>query len=324
MALNMDDRKTVYVCMAGDFIHHGHINLIEKARELGEITVGLMTDAAIANYKRLPVMTYEERKRVIASIQGIKTVVPQETIDFTPNLRKLKPEYVVHGDDWKVGANAQIRKRVIETLKEWGGILVEPRYTSNISSTQLIKEFFKNGTTQQRRIKMLRRLLEVKPLVRLLQVHNGLTGLIVERTKIASDTGEIRQFDGMWLSSLAHSISKGKPDNQYVDNTAILNTVNEIFEVSTKAMVVDGNNGGHTEHFVYLVKSLERLGASAVIIEDKINLKRNSLLETAVKQEQDTIEDFCQKISAGKQAQVTDDFMIIARIDVSHPYQKQF
>lgn len=309
----METNSTVYVGMVGDFLHHGHINIIEEARKFGDVIVGLLTDKAAASYKRLPVLTFEQRKKVIENIKGVKAVIPQESLDYIPNLRKIRPNYVVHGDDWKEGVQQGARQKVIDAVKEWGGTLVEIRYTPGISSTNMIQEFFKNGTTPQLRMKILPRLLELKPLVRILEVHNGLSGFIVERTKI-TEQGKVHEFDGMWLSSLTHSLSKGKPDIQYVDNTSAVSTINEIFEVTTKPMIVDGNNGGLPEHFVYLVRTLERLGVSAVIIEDKINLKRNSLGSNAG-QEQDTVEGFCKKISTGKNSQVTDDFMIIARIE---------
>lgn len=306
--------KKVYVGMSTDVMHHGHIHIIEEARKLGEVTVGLLTDKAIASFKRVPLLSYEQRKKIIENIKGVKEVIPQETLDYVQNLKKLKPDYVVHGTDWKTGVQKQIRERVIKTLKEWNGRLVEPEYTKGISSTQLINEMLEIGTTSEIRLKKLRRLLELKPLVRLMEVHNGLTGRIVEKTKIVQGNS-VREFDGMWESSLTDSISKGKPDIELVDFTSRLHTIDQIFDVTTKPMIVDGDTGGPIEHFVYTVKSLERLGVSAVIIEDKTGLKKNSLFGTDVDQTQDSIENFCRKISAGKKAQVTEDFMIIARIE---------
>jgi len=308
----MENKKIVYVGMVGDFFHHGHINIIEEARKFGNVTIGLLTDKAVASYKRLPVFTFEQRKKIVENIKGVTEVIQQDSLDYIPNLKKIKPNYVVHGDDWKFGVQQGMRQKVIEVLKEWNGTLVEIKYTSGISSTNLIQDFFKNGITPQLRMKILPRLLETKPLVRILEVHNGLSGFIVEKTKI-EEGGKIKEFDGMWISSLTHSISKGKPDIQYVDNTSLASTINEIFEVSTKPLIVDGNNGGLPEHFSYFVRTLERLGVSAVIIEDKINIKRNSLGDAH--QDQDTIEGFCKKISVGKNSQVTEDFMIMARIE---------
>ena len=308
----MENEKLVYVGMVGDFLHHGHINIIEEARKFGNVIVGLLTDRAVASYKRLPVFTFEQRKKIIENIKGVTSVVPQDSLDYIPNIKKIKPNYVVHGDDWKYGVQQGVRQKVIEALKEWNGTLIEIKYTTGISSTNIIQDFFKNGTTPQLRMKILPRLLETKPLVRILEVHNGLSGFIVEKTKI-EEGDKIKEFDGMWISSLTHSISKGKPDIQYVDNTSLVSTINEIFEVSTKPLIVDGNNGGLSEHFSYFVRTLERLGVSAVIIEDKVNLKRNSLGDAH--QDQDTIEGFCKKISVGKNSQVTEDFMIMARIE---------
>ena len=306
--------KKVYVGMSTDVIHHGHINIIETARKLGEVTVGLLTDEAIASFKRVPLLSYEQRKRIIENIKGVKEVIPQETLDYIPNLKKLKPDYVVHGTDWRTGVQKPIRDKVIKALKEWNGKLVEPEYTKGISSTQLINEMLEIGTTSEIRLKKLRKLLELKPLVRLMEVHNGLTGRIIEKTKIVQGNS-VREFDGMWESSLTDSISKGKPDIEYVDTTSRLHTIDQIFDVTTKPMIVDANNGGVPEHFIYTVKTLERVGVSAVIIEDKTGLKKNSLFGTDVDQTQDSIENFCKKISAGKKAQVTEDFMIIARIE---------
>ena len=306
--------KKVYVGMSTDVIHHGHINIIEVARELGEVTVGLVADEVIATYKRIPILSYEQRKKIVENIKGVKEVIPQKTLDYTENLKKLKPDFVVHGDDWKTGVQKEIRDKVLEVVNEWGGKLVEPEYTKDISSTQIVREMLEVGTTPELRLKKLRRLLDLKPLIRLLEVHNGLTGRIVEKTKIV-EGHSIREFDGMWESSLTDSTSKGKPDIELIDMTSRINTIDQILEVTTKPMVADGDSGGLTEHFVYTVKTLERLGVSAVIIEDKIGPKRNSLFGTDVDQQQDSIENFSGKISAGKKAQVTEDFMVIARIE---------
>lgn len=306
--------KKVYVGMSTDVIHHGHIKILEAARELGEVTVGLLTDEAIASFKRLPLLSYEQRKKIIENIKGVNEVVPQETLDYVPNLIKLKPDYVVHGTDWRTGVQKRTREKVIETLSEWGGKLVEPEHTRDVSSTQLIDKMNEIGTTPEVRLKKLRKLMELKPIVRIIEVHNGLTGRIVEQTRLV-EGDVVREFDGMWISSLTDSTSKGKPDIELVDSTSRTQTIDQILEVTTKPMVVDGDSGGLTEHFVYTVKTLERLGVSAVIIEDKIGSKRNSLFGTEVDQQQDTIENFSQKISSGKKVQVTDDFMIIARIE---------
>ena len=307
-------KKKVYVGMSADLIHPGHLNIIKEAQKLGEVTIGLLTDKAIASYKRLPFLTFDQRKIIIENIKGVENVISQETLDYVPNLKNLKPDYVVHGDDWKKGVQSLTRQRVIDTLSEWGGELVEVEYTKGISSTQLNKSMKEIGTTPEIRMQRLKRLLEVKPIVRLIEAHNGLTGLIVENLKY--EKGNIpKEFDGMWLSSLTDSTAKGKPDIEAVDVTARMQTLNDIVEVTTKPIIYDGDTGGRAEHFVFTVKTLERLGVSAVVIEDKIGLKKNSLFGTDVEQLQDTPENFSLKISAGKRSQITKDFMIIARVE---------
>ena len=306
--------KTVYVAMSADLIHPGHINIIEEAARHGRVVVGVLTDKAIASYKRLPYMNFEQRIRIVRSLKDVDEAIPQETLDYVPNLRLLKPDIVVHGDDWKQGVQREVRERVINTLKEWGGKLIEPQYTKGISSTQLNLAAREIGTTPDIRRAMLNRLLNAKPIIRILEVHNGLSGLIAEKATYDSETG-VQQFDGMWLSSLTDSTAKGKPDIECVDLTSRTTTLRDILECTTKPVIYDGDSGGLPEHFVFMVRTLERLGVSAVIIEDKVGLKRNSLFGTSVPQTQDSIENFCHKINVGKDARVTDDFMIIARIE---------
>jgi phosphoenolpyruvate phosphomutase len=296
--------------MCGDLLHHGHINIINKSLKYGEVIIGLLTDKAIASYKHLPIMTFEQRKLILENIKGVSMVIPQTTLDYSENLRNIKPEYVVHGDDWKIGTQKQTRQNVIDVLKEWGGELIEMPYTEGISSTKLHKPIIERGVTPNVRITMLRRLIGAKSIVRILEVHNGLTGMIVENLKFNN-----KEFDGMWLSSLTHSLSKGKPDTQYVDITTIDQTLSEIFDITTKPMIVDVDNGGFLEHFPMMVRNLERIGVSAIIVEDKIGAKRNSLFDNTEDQFQDDKDLFGIKIKSGKQAQITDDFMIIARIE---------
>lgn len=307
-------KKTVYVGMSADLVHPGHLNIIQEAKKLGDVTVGLLTDEAIASYKRLPYMEFEYRKQVVENIKGVSHVIPQSTLDYRPNLIKLKPDYVVHGDDWKEGIQKKTREQVIEALTEWGGELIEVPYTMGISSTQLNEAFKEIGITPDQRVKRLRRLIDAKKIVRIIEAHSGLTGLIVENTNVKVN-GEVREYDGMWASSLTDSTTKGKPDIEAVDITARIENINDLVEVTTKPIIFDGDTGGKVEHFVFTVRTLERLGVSAIIIEDKIGLKKNSLFGTEVPQEQDTIEGFCEKIKAGKLAQVGHDFMIIARIE---------
>lgn len=305
---------TVYLAMSADLIHHGHINVINEASRLGEVTVGVLTDGIIAEYKRFPLLSFSERKAIVENIKGVARVIPQETLDYVPNLVKLKPDYVVHGDDWRTGVQQNIRQRVIETLQEWGGKLVEVPYTRGVSITQLDEALQKIGTTPAARMKRLRKLLELKPIVRVMEAHNGLTGLIVEQTKVACGD-RIKEFDAIWISSLCDSTAKGRPDIELVDFTSRLNTINDILEVTTKPVILDGDTGGQIEHFAFTVKTLERLGVSAVIIEDKAGLKKNSLFGTEVQQTQDSIENFTSKITEGKKAQLTRDFLIVARIE---------
>jgi phosphoenolpyruvate phosphomutase / 2-hydroxyethylphosphonate cytidylyltransferase len=307
-------KKNVYVGMSADLVHPGHLNIIKTASQYGEVVVGLLTDKAIASYKRIPFMEYEQRKIVIENIKGVSRVIPQETLDYVPNLKLIKPDFVVHGDDWKEGIQSDTRSRVIETLAQWGGDLIEVPYTKGISSTQLNKVLKEIGTTPELRLKSLRRMLQVKPIIRFLDIHNALSGLIIENAYIDTPNGR-REFDGMWGSSLTDSTAKGKPDIEAVDVSARMTTLNEVLEVTTKPVIYDADTGGQTEHFQFTVKTLERLGVSAAIIEDKTGLKKNSLFGTDVPQTQDTIENFCHKIREGKKAQATDDFMIIARIE---------
>jgi phosphoenolpyruvate phosphomutase / 2-hydroxyethylphosphonate cytidylyltransferase len=307
--------KLVYIGMSADLIHPGHLNVIKKGRELGRVVIGLLTDEAIAGYKRVPYLNFEQRKIIIENIAGVSEVVAQETLDYTANLQKIRPQYVVHGDDWKTGVQNATRQKVIDTLKEWGGELVEVPYTGGISSTAIQKALKETGTTPEIRLKRLKRILAVKPCMRVLEAHNGLSGLIVENTSINDENGMINEFDAMWMSSLTDSMAKGKPDIEAVDITSRLQTLNDILEVTTKPVIFDGDTGGKTEHFIFTVRSLERLGVSAIVIEDKTGLKRNSLLDEQSSQEQESIEAFCEKIKAGKKCSVTGDFMIIARVE---------
>ena len=308
------EKKTVYVGMSADMIHPGHLNIIKEACKLGSVTVGVLTDAAIASYKRLPYLNYEQRAEIVANIKGVDRVVPQTTLDYVPNLRELKPDYVVHGDDWKEGVQQKTRQRIIEAMAEWGGKVIDIPYTQGISSTAMNQRLKEIGTTPEIRLKRLRRLIGAKKIVRILESHNGLTGLIIENTSVEVN-GIKQEFDGMWASSLTDSTSKGKPDIEAVDITTRLHDLNDELEVTTKPIIFDGDTGGKMEHFVFTVRTLERLGVSAVIIEDKVGLKQNSLFGTDAVQTQDTIENFCNKIKAGKNAQITEDFMVIARIE---------
>ena len=306
--------KKVYVAMSADLLNPGHINILKEASKLGEVVVGVLTDKAVASYKRLPSMTYEQRKEVIENIKGVNKVIPQYTLDYRDNLNLIKPDIVVHGDDWKEGIQVKTRQQVIDTISSWNGELVEIPYTKGLSSEQMRNSLSEIGTTVEIRRAMLRRLIHSKPIIRVLEAHNALSALIAENLTVEKN-GKISSFDGVWSSSLTDSTAKGKPDIEAIDITSRINSVNDIFEVTMKPMIFDGDTGGKIEHFEFTVRSLERAGVSAIIIEDKTGLKKNSLFGNEVKQTQDSIENFSDKISRGKAAQISDDFMIIARIE---------
>lgn len=306
--------KIVYVGMSADIIHPGHLNIIAEATKLGKVIVGVLTDEAIASYKRLPYLNYEQRSLVVQALKGVDCIIPQETLDYVPNLEKLKPDYVVHGDDWLSGVQKQTRERVVACLEQWGGKVVDIPYTQGISSSQLNQRIKEIGTTPDIRLKRLRRLINAKKPIRIMESHSGLTGLIIEHCTVDKD-GTKLEFDGMWSSSLTDSTSKGKPDIEAVDLTTRLHSINDMLECTTKPFIYDGDTGGKTEHFVYTVRTLERLGISAIIIEDKAGLKRNSLFGTEVEQILEEKVAFCEKIASGKRAQITQDFMIIARLE---------
>jgi len=309
-----NNAKKIYIAMSADIIHKGHLNIIKTGCKLGKVIIGLLTDEAISSYKRLPLIPFEERKQIVENLKGVDKVIPQKTLDYVANLKLIKPDYVVHGDDWKTGIQKEVRQRVINTLAKWGGEIVEPKYTEGISSTDLISAVKARGITPEKRIKTLRRLIDAKPIVRILEAHNGLTGLIGEKTSIVKN-GQKIEFEGIWESSFTDSAAKGKPDTELVDYSSRFSTIEEILEVTTKPIIVDGDTGGQIEHFKYRVRTLERLGVSAVIIGDKIADKQNTVSGTTVPQEQDSIERFSEKIYEGKQSRVTEDFMIIARVE---------
>ena len=306
--------KKVYLGMIGDIMHPGLINIINEGAKYGDVIIGLFTDKAIATHKRIPYLNYEQRKNVIENIKGVSAVVPQDDWSYAPNLLKYKPDYIIHGDDWKEGSEKYLRDEAFRVMASIGGEVIEIPYTKGISASGLKNEIDSLGVTPQARLASLRRLIAAKPVVRILESHNGLTGLIAEHTFVEMGD-QHREFDGMWASSLTDSTSKGKPDIEAVDLTTRLHDLNDTLEVTTKPVIFDGDTGGKVEHFVFTVRTLERLGISAVIIEDKVGLKQNSLFGTDAIQTQDTIEGFCNKIKAGKNAQITRDFMIISRCE---------
>jgi phosphoenolpyruvate phosphomutase len=306
--------KKVYLGMVADIMHPGLINIINEGAKYGDVIIGLYTDKAVAERKRLPFLTYEQRKTVIENLKNVSEIVPQDEWSYIPNLKKLKPDYIIHGDDWQNGIDMEVREEVFKLMEAQGGQVIEIPYTKGINSSALFDEVKTIGTTPEVRMKRLRRLIAAKPIVRIMEAHDGLCGLIIENLEV-EENGKHNAFDGMWSSSLTDSTSKGKPDIEAVDLTTRLQDLNNILECTTKPIIFDGDTGGKIEHFVFTVRTLERHGISAVIIEDKIGLKKNSLFGTEAVQTQDSIEHFCEKIKAGKDAQVTKDFMIIARIE---------
>lgn len=306
--------KISYVGMSADIIHVGHLNIIKKASELGKVVVGLLTDEAIASYKRIPIMNFEQRKAIVEELKNVSKVIPQHSLDYTDNLREIKPDFVVHGDDWKEGVQKNTRAAAIKVLKEWGGEVVDIPYTVGISSTSLIKTLKELGTTPDIRRASLRRLLQVKKHLKIIEVHSGLSSLLVENLK-TNKNNQIVEFDGMWGSSLTDSTNRGKPDNEAVDFTTRMNLLNDILQVTTKPIIFDADTGGQIEHFIFTVRNLERLGVSAAIIEDKTGLKQNSLFGNDVPQLQDDPISFGKKIRKAKDAQISEDFMLIARIE---------
>lgn len=306
--------KKVYTCFCTDVIHEGHLNIINEAKKYGEVYVGVLSDEAMVKFNRFPTISFEERVNLVKGIKGVKEVVIQEELQYGKIIEKLRPDFVIHGDNWKTGPMKAIRDNTEKLLSAYGGKIIDVPYTYNDNVKRIDAQYKEKLAMPEYRRKRLGQLLKLIPIVKTIEVHSGLTGLIAEKTIVEHD-GELDQFDAMWISSLCDSTAKGKPDIELVDMTSRFRTIDDVMEVTTKPIIFDGDTGGLTEHFVYTVRSLERMGVSAVIIEDKTGLKKNSLFGTEVEQTQDSIEHFCEKISAGKKVQLTDDFMIIARIE---------
>ena len=310
----MHKNKKVYVGLSADILHKGHINILKTASLYGDVYVGLLTDEAIASYKNIPYLDYEKRKIVLENIKYVKKVLPQKTLDYVENLNLIKPNYVVHGDDWKSGVQKRTRERVIKTIKAWSGKLIEPRYTKNISSTSIKKEMANIMTLPENRVSRLKRLMNSKNIVRILESHNSLTGLIIDKLNIKENKRTI-EFDGMWSSSLTDSATKGKPDNSSVDFSSRITSLNEMMDVTSKPLVFDADNGGQIEHLSFLIRSLERAGTSAIIMEDKVGLKKNSLFKDQSGAKQDKPNLFAKKIKKICKSRQSQDFMVIARIE---------
>ena len=306
--------KTVYTCFCTDIIHEGHLNIIQEAKKYGEVIIGVLSDEAMMRFNRFPTLEFDERFKLVQNIDDVARVVVQKDIMYNQIIDELRPDYVIHGDNWKHGPMSMIRDNVSSLLEEYGGKLIDVPYTYNENVKRIDNRIKEKIAMPEYRRKRLRQLCNIFPIIKALEVHSGLTGLIAEKTIVESNEG-LDQFDAMWISSLCDSTAKGKPDIELVDMTSRFRTIDDVMEVTTKPIIFDGDTGGLIEHFVYTVRSLERMGVSAVIIEDKIGLKKNSLFGTDVEQTQDSIEHFCEKIAAGKKIQLTDDFMIIARIE---------
>lgn len=306
--------KTAYTCFCTDVIHEGHMKIIDCAKQYGKVVVGVLSDQAMIRYNRFPTVDFEQRLQIMKDIPGVDRVIIQHDIMYDQVFEEIHPDYVIHGDNWKYGPMATIRNNVIGLLEKNGGELIEPAYTYNESVKRIDDKLKEKLAMPEFRRKRLKQMIDIRSLVKAIEVHNGLTGLIAEKTVVENE-GEFDQFDAMWISSLCDSTAKGKPDIELVDTTSRYRTIDDVMEVTTKPVIFDGDTGGLTEHFVYMVRTLERMGVSAVIIEDKTGLKKNSLFGTEVEQTQATIEEFSEKIAAGKKVQLTDDFMIIARIE---------
>ena len=310
----MKTKKKVYVAFGADYLHRGHMNVLKIAKKYGDVIVGLMTDNATVEYTNLPHFLYEQREAIFKKINLVSKIMPQATLDYTENLKKIKPHYVVHGDDWKNGPQRHIRKKVINQLKKWSGKLIEVKYTPNIPSSELRNRIINTSITPDVRKSKLNRLLKVKKLVRILECHNPLAGLIVENLSLVKNR-KFFSFDGMWSSSLTDSVSRGKPDNQSIDFSTRINGASEIFDVTTKPLIFDADNGGRIEHLKFFINRLEKIGISAIVLEDKVGLKRNSLFEDQKDSRQDTISNFSRKIKTIAQSRISNDFMIVARIE---------
>jgi phosphoenolpyruvate phosphomutase len=307
-------KKTAYVGLAGDILHQGHINILKIASKYGDVTVGLLTDKAIASYKRIPFLSYKNRELILKNLKFVNKVIPQNTLDYSENLIKIKPDFVIHGNDWRTGVQKKTRDKVISVLRRWGGKLIEPVYTKNISSTILRNNILKTGVTSEQRKSKLKRLINAKSIVRIIESHSALSALIVENLNLYQKN-EFLEFDGIWSSSLTDSTLRAKPDNQSVDYSTRVNALNDILETCLKPIIFDADNGGRLEHLPYLVKSLERLGVSAIVLEDKKGLKRNSLFSHQKITDQETAVEFCKKIKTASESKVSDDFLIVARIE---------
>ena len=308
-------KKKVYVALSADILHEGHINILKRASKLGKVTVGLLTDKAISEYKKLPLLNYNQRKQVVKSLKYVKGVIPQETMDYTTNLKKLRPDFVVHGDDWKKGVLKKSRLQVLKVLKKWSGKLIEPKYTKTISSSYIKKRLKILPDLKDNRVSILKRLIASKNFVRIIETHSALAGNIIENLKLDNGKNLVNEFDAFWSSSLAESLIRGKPDNESVSLETRITALSDLVDTTMKPIIFDADNGGRPEHIPFLISSLERQGVSAIVMEDKIGLKRNSLFLDQSKTKQDTIKNFSNKIKIASISRKYKDFLIVARIE---------
>ena len=306
--------KTVYVPLAVDLLHSVHISILKKAKRYGKVIVGLMTDKAISEYKQLPILDYNERFKILSGVKFIDEIVEQKNWDYSENIKKYKPDYFIHGDDWKKGIQKNQRKKVIKTLKRYRGKLIEISFSKNISSSEIKEKIINYVSNSNNKVSRLKQMMKAKNLVKILESHNSLTGLIIENLKIKKKKINV-EFDGMWSSSLTDSATKGLPDNSSLSFSARISSLNDMMDVTTKPLVFDADNGGQLEHLPYLVRSLERSGVSAIIMEDKVGLKKNSLFKNQSGTKQDKPEHFAKKIKIISNSRKNKDFMVIARIE---------
>jgi phosphoenolpyruvate mutase len=307
-------KKTVYVPLAADILHEGHLNILRIASGYGKVIVGLLTDAAIIQYKNLPFFDYDQRLKIVSNLKFVDQVIPQDSWDYKEILNSIKPNFFVHGDDWKVGVQSKIRLEVIKELKKWNGKLIEPKYFKKISKNYQKKTILQMGITPDQRKLKLKRLLKVRKIIRIVESHSALSSMIIENVNI-NKNGKSLEFDGIWSSSLTDSTLRGKPDNQSVDYSQRINSLNDTIDTSMKPIIFDGDNGGRLEHLLYLVKNLEKIGVSALVLEDKKGLKINSLFQDQSKSFQESIIEFSKKIKVAVNSRISKDFMIIARIE---------
>ena len=306
--------KKVFISLTAESIHHGHIKLIDEGKKHGDIVIGLLTDNAVAKHKRLPLLNFDQRKTIIENISGVSEVIAQDEWDDSIIIEKLRPEYVIHGDDWLSGPQLRLRDNVIKTLNKYNGKLIELPYTKGISSKAISNHSNEMGISPELRLKNLKRCMSTKKLSRFIETHSPISALIAEKAK-QEINGKVNYFDGFWSSSLTDSSLMGKPDIEVLDISQRLDNINNIFEVTTKPLIMDIDTGGKIEHLKINVRTMERLGISAMIMEDKTGLKKNSLHEDTSNQQQEDIEIFSEKIKSVKLYQSNSDFMVIARIE---------